>query len=512
MKRKSRVALRVSRFIILALSIIIQAIILWVIFFKLNEQHTLLYLISSIIGALMFLFIVNKDQASVYKIPWIILFCTFPVLAVVIYFTFGNLKLSRGYVKKLNSVFENNYNDENKTQAILNEVKEFDGQKYGQMKYLTSVCSLSVYNDSFIDFLPSGERYFESVKQQLSLAKKYIFIECFIIEEGVMWNEIYDILRQKVGECVEVYVMYDDVGSMPRLDKNYYLELEKEGIKCVKFNPFRPIVSIIHNNRDHRKIIVVDGAVGFVGGINIADEYINVKKPFGRWKDCAVILKGGAVDSLVKMFCQLYNVASKNKLEVEKFLEKSHQIYNNYGYVLPYMDGPAPVFKEHIAENAYLNVINKAVDYLYITSPYLVVDNNIIDALKNASQRGVDVKLILPEIPDKKVISVMTRSNYERLIKHGVKIYEYKGGFIHSKTFVSDDVGIVGSINLDYRSLVHHFECAVLTCNNDCVIKIKKDFENTCNNECKIVTKEMAKQNAFSKLLKNILNIFSPLF
>jgi cardiolipin synthase len=217
-------------------------------------------------------------------------------------------------------------------------------------------------------------------------------------------------------------------------------------------------------------------------------------------------------DSLVKMFCQLYNVASKNKLEVEKFLEKSHQIYQNHGYVLPYMDGPAPVFKEHISENAYLNVINKAVDYLYITSPYLVVDNVIIDALINASLRGVDVKIILPEIPDKKIVSVLTRSNYEKLIAGGVKVYEYKGGFIHSKMVISDNAMIIGTINFDYRSFIHHFENAVYTTCESCLNSATLDFNYMVENEGVLITKQKAKQSTVSKLIKGVLTVFSPLF
>lgn len=512
MKKNSRALLRVSRFIILGLSIVLQVALLLVGYLQLNQHFAWLQTAMSLIGFLMFIFIVNRDQAAVYKIPWVILFCLFPVLAVVIYFTFGNVKLSKKHIKKLNSVFETDSEEVKSNDDALSLIKRTDGHKYGQIKYITDVCSLSVYNDSYVEFLPCGEDFFKCLKEELKKAKKYVFFEYFIIEEGIMWNELREILLQKIKEGVEVFVMYDDVGCMPRLDKNYYAVLESEGFNCVKFNPFRPIVSIVHNNRDHRKITVIDGEVAFTGGANIADEYINAVNPFGKWKDTAVVVKGRAADSFVKMFCQLYNMSSKTKIDYKNYICNNHRVYSGYGYVVPYMDGPAPVYPEHIAENVYLNVINQAVDYLYITTPYLVVDNDIIDSLKNAARRGVDVKIILPEIPDKKLVSIMTKSNYEKLINYGVKIYEYKNGFIHSKTFVSDGVGIVGTVNLDYRSLVHHFECAVWTCNNKCVDDMKSDFEKIIDSESKLISKEDAKQNAFAKIIKNVMYIFSPLF
>lgn len=510
--KKSNAILGISRFIIIALAIIIQAVIWWVIYFKLNKEYFWLQILSSIIGVVLFFAIVNKDQPAVYKIPWVILFTIFPLGGVVVYFTFGNLKLNKKTVKRINSVFKNNANETLKSNTALTSLKNKNALIYGQAKYLSSACNTLVYSDSLVEYISSGEEYFNLLKTELKKATRYIFFEYFIIEEGKVWSEIYDILKEKASNGVNVYLMYDDVGSMPRLNKNFHKKLNKIGIKAVKFNPFRPIVSVIHNNRDHRKITVIDGVVAFTGGINIADEYANIKTPFGKWKDAGVIIKGNAVAGFVKTFCQLYNLASKQNLNVNDFLVFDIVTYNNEGYIVPFFDGPSPVSPERVAETAYLNVINQATKYLYITSPYLVVDTNIIDALINASRRGVDVKIILPQIPDKKIVSVMTRSNYEKLIAGGVKVYEYKGGFVHSKIFVSDDVCIIGTVNLDYRSLVHHFENAVLVSLSKVVLDVKTDFENIIKTNAILISKETAKQNPILKILKGILNIFSPLF
>ena len=288
--KKSNAILGISRFIIIALAIIIQAVIWWVIYFKLNKEYFWLQILSSIIGVVLFFAIVNKDQPAVYKIPWVILFTIFPLGGVVVYFTFGNLKLNKKTVKRINSVFKNNANETLKSNTALTSLKNKNALIYGQAKYLSSACNTLVYSDSLVEYISSGEEYFNLLKTELKKATRYIFFEYFIIEEGKVWSEIYDILKEKASNGVNVYLMYDDVGSMPRLNKNFHKKLNKIGIKAVKFNPFRPIVSVVYNNRDHRKITVIDGVVAFTGGINIADEYANIKTPFGFMKQVLIFL------------------------------------------------------------------------------------------------------------------------------------------------------------------------------------------------------------------------------
>ena len=326
-----------------------------------------------------------------------------------------------------------------------------------------------------------------------------------------MWDGLFDILTEKIKKGVKVYLMYDDVGSMPKLPAKFYKQLQKQGFNATKFNKFTPVVSISHNNRDHRKIAVIDGEKGFVSGANIADEYINVSRPFGRWRDNAIFMKGQAVDSLVRMFIQLYNMSSVEQLVEEQFIFDHHEFIPD-GFVFPFGDSPSPITYEHIGENVYLDIINRADKYVYITTPYLIVDTPITDALKKAAERGVDVRIIIPEIPDKKLVYLLTKSFLPSLIRSGVKIYKYKEGFIHSKTFLSDgDVGVVGTINLDFRSLVHHFECAVWLYKTSSLIDIYADFLRLFEVDCEQIAEEKARLKWYERLIKSLLNLFAPL-
>ena len=508
--RKSSVILRVTRFIVIALSIIAQAVISFTIFFKLNEKFVWLQVLNFFIGAILYLVIVNKDQSAVYKIPWMMLFTLFPVLSVIVYFTFNGRNHFKKIIISKNDAFSSESLDYN-TPIILKKLENKSEHLSGQARYLTDACNVPIFNDSLVKYLASGEEFFSTLLTELNSVKKYVFLEYFIIDDGEMWQDIFNILKIKANNGVQIYISYDDVGSMSRLDKNFIKTLNDNGINCVKFNAFSPILSAVHNNRDHRKIMVIDGKVAFTGGINIADEYINLKSPYGRWKDSAILIKGNAVSSLVKGFCAQYNVSAKQKLNPADFIVEN-KAYENCGYVLPYFDGPNPVYKEHIGENAYLNIINQATKYLYITTPYLVVDNNVIDALKNASLRGVDVRIMVPEIPDKKVVNVLTKSNYSRLLNSGVKVYEYKGGFIHAKTIVSDNVSVVGTINFDYRSLIHHYENAVWFAYNNATNEVKNDFLTMVEKNSVLITSDMAKQHPLFKIITGLLYIFSPLF
>jgi len=512
MIRKKLTKLYVSRFIIVFFAIIFQAAFLYLIYWYLDSKYNWVSYIIYGLGVIIFLSIVNKEQAAVYKMPWTILLLLFPVGGIIIYLTFGNVKMSKKHMRKFRSIYREENDNYYFQDKIMSEISLLSEKASGQAHYLKKESALPVLNNTETVFLPSGEKFFESLLEEIGKAEKYIFMEYFIVEEGKMWNSVHSLLLTKISEGVDVYFMYDDVGSMVRVPSNYYKILCKEGFKAVKYSPFKPVVSIIHNNRDHRKITVIDGKVGYMGGANLADEYINAIHPFGRWLDSSLMLKGQAVDSLVKLFIQLYNMASKENLDFGKFIVKNFEKHENCGYVLPFGDAPAPIIYEHIGENAYLNVINQSNKYIYISTPYFIVDSNMTDALKNAAKRGVDVRIILPEIPDKRIINIMTKSNYSNLIAGGVKIYEYKGGFNHSKVFLSDsEIAIVGTINLDYRSLVHHFECAVWMYKTPAV----KDIYNECirlfENDCKEISPAKARLKLIPRMVKDILYIFAPL-
>lgn len=326
-----------------------------------------------------------------------------------------------------------------------------------------------------------------------------------------MLNEIVDILEQKVNEGLDVRVIYDDIGSIKHLPNNYDKYLEKKGIKCVKFFPFVPIVSTVHNNRDHRKAIIIDGKIAYTGGINISDEYINKTSPFGYWKDNGIRVIGDGVKNFIALFLMTWNCFYKTGDKDYSIYFKESNISNDT-ITLHFGDGPSPMYKDLIGENVYLNIINRSNKYLYITTPYLIVDYNLTNALKNAAKRGVDVRIVVPHIPDKKMIFWITRSNYCDLISAGVKIYEFTPGFIHSKFILSDDdLAIIGTINFDYRSLVHHFECACLLYNAKCYKDMYDDFLNIINVSQLISLEESKKVNRGRRLLVSIIQFFSPL-
>ncbi|MDE7298387.1 MAG: cardiolipin synthase, partial [Lachnospiraceae bacterium] len=339
-------------------------------------------------------------------------------------------------------------------------------------------------------------------------AEKFIFMEYFIIAEGRMWDTILEILKEKAAAGVDVRLLYDDVGCLRLLPFQYYETIRGFGIKCEAFNPFVPFVSTVMNNRDHRKILVIDGETGFTGGINLADEYINEKERFGYWKDTGIMLKGDAVWNLTVMFLQLWNALRPTDTDFDCFRPRAR--YETDGYVQPY--GDSPLDFENVGENVYLNIINSAKDYVYIFTPYLISDSEMISALCLAAKRGVDVRIVTPHIPDKKFAFMLTQSYYEQLMDGGVKIFEFEPGFIHAKCFVSDDiVATVGTINLDYRSLYLHFECGVYLYRTSSVMDVKQDAIDTIARSIP-VTRDMLKPVLQKVVLQAFLKLFAPLF
>lgn len=326
-----------------------------------------------------------------------------------------------------------------------------------------------------------------------------------------MWDPIHDILKRKAADGVEVCVMYDDFGCMTTLPDHYYEQLESEGIHCQPSNPFTPVLSHIHNNRDHRKITVIDGKVGYTGGVNLADEYINTVVKFGHWKDSAIRLEGEAVRNLLALFLRVWNAQSKHRLNSDIYMNTISPCPHGSGFAIPFGDGPFPVYREDIGKTVYLNMIHAARSYLYITTPYLICDHELMDALRIAAQRGVDVRLIVPHIPDKRAIFLMTRASYKPLFDAGVKLYEYTPGFIHAKSFVCDDkFAVCGTINLDYRSFVHHFECGVWMCGVDCIRDMKADFLFTLEKSEK-VTRTRTELRRLERLPARVMKVFTPL-
>lgn len=496
-----------SRFFICAFCIVLELVEIMAVYLLLYKYFVPINILAKLFYFFVFLYIINKDESIEFKLPWIILILLLPIAGSFMYILLASDKYSKTEQIRFKKHMEKcrEYDNDDKLNNISNR------EAYLQANYLCSSFEVSIYDNSNVTYYEIGEKFNEALINELKKAKKFIFMEYFIVEKGAMFNPILEILKEKVRSGVEVYFMYDDFGCMTTLSERYYKELQSFGIHAIPSIKLTPRLSNIHNNRDHRKITVIDGKVGFTGGINIADEYINVIEKHGHWKDTALKIEGEAVKNLTKLFLGIWNFQNTDTLEYDKYINVNYEKYENNGLVIPYGDGPNLFYNDNVGKNVYLNMIHMAKKYLYITTPYLICDNELLNALRLAVKRGVDVRIMTPHIPDKKSIFLMTRSNYYNLIKDGVKIYEYKDGFIHAKQFISDDMfATCGTINLDYRSLTHHFECGAWIYNMDCIKDMKEDILNTINKSIEINLK-ISKLKGLKKLLAEFLKIYTPL-
>lgn len=497
-----------SKILVVVLLLVVQVALIFVATFIL-ELFPLFQLISVIVALGIFFSIVNRKENPEFKIPWLVLLFLLPFFTIMIYLLFARSKMSKKDAARIRSIAEQTqkYTDKAKT----DDVSAALGGNSGIESYLAKTSYMHGHLDNRVTYYKLGEEFWAALLDELEKAEKYIFMEYFIVHHGKMWNSIHDVLVRKAKQGVEVRLMYDDIGTVGMLKSGYYKKLRKEGINCYKFNTFRPVVSGVHNNRDHRKITVIDGKVGFTGGVNLGDEYINENKRLGHWKDTAIKIEGSAVDNLLALFLQLFDMTAKTESDYAKYFLTEHEKFEDGGYIHPFGDGPKPFYEEQVGENNYINLINAARRYAYITTPYLILDYNLTTALRNAAFRGVDVRIITPHIPDKKMILNMTRSNYTQLLKAGVKVYEYTPGFIHAKMLVADDeLAFVGTINLDYRSLVHHYECGAVLYKAPCIKQIKEDVDQTIS-VSQEVTLQNFKMGKIASVTNALLNMFSPM-
>lgn len=500
-----------SRWVIISLLILLQIAAFCYILFIFSSQYIYVSIICEILSLLVLIeLLMNKDNPN-HKIPWIIIIFLVPPTGLLIYLMFGKGYVSKKYKRLYQSATDRQNKYIKQNEDIRNELNE----KYlMQSNYIYNTSNMPILNNTTVKYFSSGEEYFSSLIQDLKKAEKFIFLEYFIIGKGKLLDEILKVLYQKIDEGVDVRIIYDDIGSIKKVPYSFDKTLKAKGIKCIKFNKYYPFVSVVYNNRDHRKIAVIDGYIGYTGGVNISDEYVNYESKFGYWKDNGIRLYGEAVQNLTMMFLKTYDVYSNEKTNYEHFLPNKYyqEMFQTDGYVQPFGDGPAPIYDNYIGENVYLNMINQATKYVYITTPYLIVDHLLMNALEAAAKRGVEIKIITPGIPDKKLIYAVTRDSYRPLIKAGVQIFEYSKGFIHAKTVVVDDeICVVGTINFDYRSLVHHFECGCFIVQNTVINEVKKDFLNTLS-ESKIPPKKVySSNNIFKRIILGILKFFAPL-
>ncbi|MCD8381065.1 MAG: cardiolipin synthase, partial [Lachnospiraceae bacterium] len=434
-----------------------------------------------------------------------------PPVGSLLYLLWGDKRPTKRLSSRINEqdrrIFPYLKTDPQTVQALQRE----DTREAKTLHYIQNISAYPAYQNVKTTYYPSGESVYEAMLEDLKKAQKYIFLETFILHEGEMWGTILEILVEKAKAGVDVRIMYDDMGSVSLLPSNYYKDVEAldPHIKCVSFNHVVPFLAMVMNNRDHRKIMVVDGKAGYTGGVNLSDEYINKKVRFGHWKDSGIRLEGAVVDNLTAMFLELWNVSGGEQLNPAQYLGKQQDVFAEDGYVLPY--GDSPLDDVRVGEDAYLEIINCSTDYLYIMTPYLIPSVEVGNALCRAAKRGVDVRIATPGIPDKKAVFRLTRANYRSLMNAGVKIYEYTPGFLHCKSFVSDDkTAVVGTINVDYRSLYLHFECGVWMYQCQSLFDVKADTLDVMEKGHLVEPGELT-HTWLGRLLDGLLNVMAPL-
>lgn len=554
-----------SRYAISALLILFELTAFSFITLYAYSYSAAFYVIAIIVDVLVIISLINRNTNPEFKLTWLAVVTLVPVVGGLMYITFSSRKMSRNESKLVSRIFLEVKDNMKKTgeQTVnlenlgsLARVSELAaGRAFSLIK---DDGSAVVYRNTESTYFSSGEEFYASMLSALASAEKYIFLEFFIIEDGVMWRGIENILKEKTRNGVTVRVLYDDIGSMSTLPRDFCRKLRNMGIECHAFAKVNPRVTAAHNNRDHRKICVVDGKIAFTGGVNIADEYINEKRRFGHWKDGGIRVDGDAARGFARLFLSLYDFAvgsvsdysqylgahehgksecipiltadsdssSGNTDEITGALEKIASDYKQKpktdgkaseskekksGYLIPFGSGPAPAYLEPVGKNTLMNLIGIARRYLYITTPYLIIDYDLTEALRSAAKRGVDVRIITPAIADKKMVKIMTKSSYPRLIEAGVRIFEYTPGFIHEKLLVSDDrYAVVGTINLDYRSLVHHFEDGLWLFDDPEIPKMRDCFLSTESKSCEIPM-ESAGLGVRELVVRSLVRIFSPL-
>lgn len=502
-----------SRLFISFLLLFVQVGFLGFLAFRMTSNFNAI-LTSCLLGLLLGIFICSRDDNPSYKVGWLLLIIPFPIFGIFLYLVFGNKKLGKWGRRKIKSYSEIVKEHEDVDFPQQCSTSELDDPILKrQADYIQTTSSFGLFRDTSTKLFSLGDDSYPVIMDCIRNARKFILLEFFIVDEGMMWTQMLEVLTQKVKEGVEVYFMYDDMGSINTRPAGYSSKLKELGINAATFNPVQPRMNPILNYRDHRKILVIDGNIGFSGGINLADEYINRKIRFGHWKDSVIMLQGSAVLSMTLMFFQLYYFTIKRSMQdsafdIQKYMPTMKAPSDGFVQVF----GDSPLDMHNVSENEYLQIINTATRYVWITTPYLILDNEMITALILAAQSGVDVRIITPHFPDKKTVFIVTQANYRRLVLGGVKIFEYTPGFIHSKAFVSDDrVAVVGTTNMDYRSFYLHFECSVVLYQTSTVVEVRDDIERTLE-VCQAITEQdLADTPWIKKKAQQIISLFAPM-
>lgn len=502
-----------SRFGIVLVLLALQIFVLLGLFLKFSQLAPHYYIISAVFYIFMITVIVNSDHDASSKITWLTIMAFLPIFGALLYI-YTTVDIGHRILKKrVTHILKNTKNKITQDKSVIDKAEEICPDVADLNYYLNKSGRFPLYENTDVTYYPIGEKMFQSMLVELDKAKDFIFMEYFIVDDGYMWDNILEVLIKKANEGVDVRVMYDGTCEFALLPRTYPSSLEKLGIHCKVFSPVSPFISTHYNYRDHRKIMVIDGKTAYNGGINMADEYINYTHKYGHFKDVGVMLKGDAVDSFTLMFLQMWSVNERH-CDFSKYLNvgdsPSAGGYFSNGFVMPF--GDCPLDEYDVGKSVYMDILNRAKDYVYIMTPYMIMDGELENSLTFSAERGVDVRIILPHISDSFVAQALAKTHYKKLLDAGVKVYEYTPGFVHAKVFVSDDVkSVVGSINMDYRSLYHHFECATYMYGTRCIEDIKSDYKDTLA-KCQQVTYESIKNDKwYIKLIGKVLKFVAPL-
>ncbi len=509
-KRKKPLWLRkllISRMIV-ALLILVQFAFVFLTIYYYQQLRWVRYTVTALSVLICFHLLTRRDQKSAFKLSLIFLILLFPLFGGVLYCILQYQTENTGFRRKLARFEQAVKGEYGRDEQALSSASAALPESRKLIQYLDRVPAFPIRSSTDTTYFPDGNAMIRSILADIRAAQSYVFLEFFIIEEGKFWDPILEALEERAANGVNVRIIYDDMGCLLRLPKDYAKRLRAKGIQCKVFNPFRPFLTSIQNNRDHRKIIVVDGKIAYTGGINLADEYLGERVLYGKWKDSAIRLCGDGAWSFTVMFLQMWRLLSKSQEDMETFRPTLLPHTEDKGWVQPYCD--SPIGHEHVSEQVYLGIIEQAQEYLYITTPYLTIDGSILTSLKLCAKSGVDVRIITPHVPDKKIVHFTSRSYYRELIRAGVHIYEYTDGFIHAKSFLADGrVGTVGTVNLDFRSLYLHFECGTCLYGTPSLEALKEDYLQTLQS-CHEVSERECKRNFFIGLLQDICRIFAP--
>ena len=502
-----------SRLFIIGVMILLQ--IAWIVLFLVDFslRYSFASVFINVVAILLAFSVITRWSNPSFKLSWVFFIMMVPIVGVPVYLIFGRPGLTRGTRKRMDAVNAKIEPCLTENTQITEYLRKEHPQAALQSDYIWNAAHDPVYGHTSSCYYKCGEELFEAMLADIRHAQTYIFLEYFILDTGEMYDTLVKELEKKVSEGVDVRLIYDDVGCVNKMPPHFYRKLQEKGIKCAAFNPARPVLAIIMNNRDHRKIMVIDGKISYTGGVNIADEYINKIHRFGYWKDTGIRLEGEASKNFTAMFLEMWDYIVGSESRFDSYLPDTSYAERipTQGYVQPYDD--TPLDNENVGENVYLNMITRATRYVYIFTPYLILDQEMTVALCNAAKSGVDVRIVTPGIPDKKMVFLLTRSHYARLLENGVRIYEYTPGFLHAKCFVCDDeYATVGSVNLDYRSLYLHFECGVFLYQTPAVAQVYADMQETFAVSREVMIEDCRKKHPFGmRLLHALLRLIAPL-